>query len=73
MKILLYGSIAAGKTSLAKKIITQHENFQYLSIDNLEGNTAMAHGKMKESLKEDLLMRFQKTLFKLLKPQVLVI
>lgn len=34
MKILLFGSIASGKTTIAKKILTIHKNFDFIAIDD---------------------------------------
>ena len=34
MKILLFGSIASGKTTIARKILTIHKNFDFIAIDD---------------------------------------
>ena len=34
MKIFLFGSIASGKTDIANRIIEQHENMEYIAIDD---------------------------------------
>ena len=34
MKILLFGSIASGKTTIARKIIKNHPEFKYIAIDD---------------------------------------
>ncbi len=59
MKILLFGSIAAGKTELAKDILRNNSQFEYLAIDDFRrkygdgsmDNEAIAQNSFIDSIK----------------------